>query len=66
MDIAKSTRVGLAKFDKTQVWLANKLGVTRQHICQVCKGKSSVSLSSIELLAKTFGVSVSQFIQWGE
>ena len=66
MDIAKSTRVGLAKYGQNQVWLAGKLKVTKQHISQVCSGKSSVGLSKVELLASAFGVNVSVFISWGE
>ena len=66
MDIAKSTRVGLAKFDKKQIWLAGVLGVSRQHVSNICLGKSSTSIKNIKKLADAFGVEVSKFIQWGE
>ena len=66
MDIAKSTRVGLAKFDKKQVWLAYKLVVSKQHISHICSGKSSISMAKIKVLAEAFGVEVSVFISWGE
>lgn len=66
MDIAKSTRVGLAKFDKKQAWLVGILGVSKQHVSNICCGRSLVSLKRIEILATAFGVSVSEFIKWGE
>ena len=66
MNIAKSTRLGLAEVNKNRVWLAHNLSVTKQYISSVCNGKTVPSTEMIERLAALFSVPVSEFIKWGE
>ena len=66
MDIAKSTRVGLAKWHKKKVWLAEKTSLTEQYIGQICNGKTVPPVHTISKLAVAFDVIDSEFIKWGE
>lgn len=66
MDIAKSTRHGLAEVNQNRVWLALKLDVTKQYVSSLCNGITVPSTEMIERLALIFGVTVSEFIKWGE
>ena len=66
MDIAKSTRVGLAKVHCNKAWLARKVGVTPQYIGQVYNGHTKPCTDTISKLASAFNVVDSVFIQWGE
>lgn len=66
MDTAKSIRHGLAEINKSRSWLAEKLGVSPQYIGQLCNGKDEPSLDRIRSMSRLFGVSVSEFIKWGE
>lgn len=67
MDISKSTRVGLARLNKRQLWLAGELNVTTAYVSKVCKDNDyTPSTGMIESLALIFSVEVSEFIKWGE
>lgn len=67
MDISKSTRIGLAKLDKKQTWLADELDVTTAYVSKICKDNGyTPSTGMIESLASVFSVEVSEFISWGE
>lgn len=66
MDIAMSIRVGLARQKKTQVQLAKQLEVNIPYVNKLCRGVVGVSTARVEELANIFGVSVSEFISWGE
>ena len=47
----------------SQVDLANKLGISKSHLCDIEKGRRSVSLEKVALFAKTMGYSVHQFAE---
>lgn len=65
MDVGKSIRIGLAERGWTRVKLAQLMGVAPPRINQI--EKSGVTTSkTLESIAKAFGVSVSEFIKWGE
>lgn len=66
MDIAKSTRVGLAKVHCNKAWLARKTGFTPQYIGQICNNKTVPSVETISKLASAFEVIDSVYVQWGE
>jgi plasmid maintenance system antidote protein VapI len=66
MNTAMSVRVGLARLDASKKWLADELGVTPQHITNVCKGNTQLGVNSIADVSAVFGVPVSEFIKWGE
>ncbi len=66
MDIAKSTRVGLAKVDRNKAWLARKTGFTQQYIGQICNDKTVPPVGTISKLASAFDVIDSIFVEWGE
>lgn len=66
MDLAESTRVGLAKKQKSQRWLAGELGVSVQFVSFICTGRKTPSISMLSVIAEVFDVSVSEFIKWGE
>jgi transcriptional regulator with XRE-family HTH domain len=66
MDLAKSTRIGLAHANQSRAWLSRELEVSKQYVSDICNGTYDPSTSKIEDLAAIFGVSVSEFIKWGE
>lgn len=44
----------------TQVQLAERLGMDRSYLADVERGKRNVSLLNVELIAKGFGLTISQ------
>lgn len=66
MNIAESIRVGLAKQQKRQKWLAEKMQVSQAYVSSICKGDKQLSLSKVAMVASIFNVPVSEFIKWGE
>lgn len=66
MDLSKSVRHGLAHVNRPRSWLAENLGVTPQYIGQVCNGKREPNMDRVRSMCQLFGVSVSEFIKWGE
>ncbi len=65
MDIGKSIRVGLANRNWKRVKLAQLMGVAPSRINQIEKTGIATS-TTLSALANAFGVSVSEFIKWGE
>lgn len=65
MNIKRSVKVMLAKNDKTQKWLAEKLEVSPSALSAMLKTNSPGSLS-IESMASIFDMKVSDFIAAGE
>lgn len=65
MDVGKSIRIALAKTNRSQKWLAEELGVTRQ-IIWVAKNNKSATGQRIEAYAAAFGMKASEFIALGE
>lgn len=65
MDIGKSTKVGQAKTNMKNIELAEILGVNHFRVSTIRKNKNARS-DTIEKLAEAFGVTVSEFISWGE
>lgn len=66
MDISASVRMGLAKKKMPQDELANILDKRRETVSSWCNGHSSPSPRCQRDIADAFGVSVSEFIKWGE
>ena len=65
MNIGKSTKIALVKQEKSQGWLAEQLGVTRQRATAIANSKEA-GASTLERLAKVFNMTVSEFIELGE
>ena len=66
MNISKSIKIGLAKKEVNQGWLASKLGTGKTYVSAICKGASGVSTDRLQDIANIFDVPVSEFIRWGE
>jgi antitoxin HigA-1 len=47
----------------TQAEFARQLGISRSHLCDIEKGRKSVSLTRAAHLAKTLGYSEKQFVR---
>ena len=65
MNVGKSLKIALAMNEKTQVDLVNELKMTRQQVSRLANNPSANS-KTIERLAKSFGLSASEFIALGE
>lgn len=65
MHIGKSTKIGQAKTNMNNVELAKALGVNRYRVSGI-RSNRTARQDVIERLAEIFGVSVSEFISWGE
>ena len=65
MNISKSVKIALAKNEKSMIWLAEQLGVTRQQ-ASVLANKNGLNTKNIEKLAAAFDMKVSEFIALGE
>ena len=66
MNVRKSIKISLAYSDKSSLWLANELGVTKQQVSNMRNKGANVRADTIERLAKVFGLSASEFIALGE
>lgn len=65
MNIKKSLKIALAQREKSQTWLAKKLGVTHQSVSKIgATGHSNTR--TIETVCKALNMSVSDFIALGE
>lgn len=65
MNVGKSIKIALAQCEKDQIWLAGKMGTTRQQISNwACTGR--MRQERLEELASVFSLSVSAFISLGE
>lgn len=59
-------KYGLSVSGLTQRDLAEGLNMSEQHISNLCTGKSSTSLVTAMSVASFLGVSLSEFISFGE
>ncbi len=66
MDISASIRMGLAKNNMQQDELASIIKRRRETVSSWCNGHSKPSSDVQASIADAFGVSVSEFIKWGE
>lgn len=66
MDISASVRMGLAKKNMQQDELSTIIERRRETVSSWCNGHSKPSSDMQIKIAKAFGVSVSEFIKWGE
>ena len=66
MSISTAIKIGLVKSDITQQELASSIGARRETVSTWCNGHYSPNYKMVELMAEIFGVSVSEFIKWGE
>jgi plasmid maintenance system antidote protein VapI len=65
MHVGRSVKVALAKQDKTQQWLADKLGVSRTRTSTIANAEDAGS-PLLRRLAAAFSMKVSEFIALGE
>lgn len=65
MNLRISIDVALAKAEKSQIWLAEQIGVEPQSIYNM-RGRNSCSQKSLEAMAQALGMSVSEFVNLGE
>lgn len=65
MNVGKSTKIALVKNDRSQGWLAEQLGVSRQRATAIANSET-VGAKILERLAAVFNMSVSEFIALGE
>ena len=65
-DIAQAIRVGLARANETNQWLASEIGCSPQFVSYMRNGQRVPSMERIEDIALTFDVPVSEFMFWGE
>lgn len=65
MNVGKSLKVALAKKGMRQNELAEKLKVSRQWIGKLANAERA-GMGSIEILAATFDMKVSEFLSLGE
>lgn len=65
MNAGKSIKVAMAKRDITQKDLAERMGVSRQYVSQMI-GSEQIGIGTINKLAETFGMKVSEFLALGE
>ena len=65
MNIGKGIRKALIDADKSQTWLAGKLGMTAQGVNYICK-QESIALSTIIKISDALDISAAKLIQMGE
>lgn len=66
MNVRKSINLALAQKDKNSLWLAERIEVSPQRLSAIKNSKSKLNMSTIEVLAKAFDMTVSEFIALGE
>jgi len=66
MNIGKSLRIAMVKRDMGQQEVADKAGISRVYVSQICRNRAKVSQDLLERLAKAVDYSVSEFIALGE
>lgn len=64
MNTGKAIRKALIDADKTQTWLADELGVTRQATSYLCN-QSSIQTELVERIAEILGLSVIELLKMG-
>lgn len=65
MHFGKAIRIALIKKDKTQTWLAEELGISRQAVSYMIKSESG-NTSTLGKVANLLGMEVSELVQLGE
>jgi hypothetical protein len=65
MNLKRSTRVALARIDKTQAWLAQASGISKPTISVMCS-TNRTSSNSLAAIAEALGMTVSEFVAIGE
>lgn len=73
MNLAKSTRIGLAIINENSAWLAGMLGVSKNFTSLICRGERVPNLVMIQKIVDALNshpdlseLTVSKFIEWGE
>ncbi len=66
MNLGKSIRIALAVEGLKIGDLANKSGISRQHISCIINNKKSPRMNSLQLISDALGYSVSDLIKLGE
>lgn len=65
MHIGKAIKIALINAGKTQVWLANETGVSKQAINQLCN-KGSAQTSVVDAVAKALGMTITELLMLGD
>lgn len=65
MHVGRSVKVALAKQNRSQQWLADKLGISRTRTSTIANSEDAGS-PLLRRLADAFNMSVSEFIALGE
>jgi len=65
MNTGKAIRIALINKDKTQVWLADQLNMTKQGVNLLCN-KESAQLSTLNDIADALEMTVAELIALGE
>lgn len=65
MNIGKAIRIALINKDKTQVWLADELGTTKQMVNQLCN-RESAQINLINDVADKLGMPTADLLALGE
>ncbi|WP_296620007.1 helix-turn-helix transcriptional regulator [Marivirga sp.] len=55
-DIAFSVLEALDNLGKSQTWLAEQLGVSRQHVSKIVKGSENLTLKTIYKIEEVLGI----------
>jgi len=66
LNLRKSIKMALAKYDKSTNWLAKKMGVSHQRISNMCKANYNCTMTTAESVARAFDLPLSEFIALGE
>ena len=66
MNVGQSIKIGLAERNRTQMWLADELGVSSALVSRMCKRRANVSGEMIEKIAHIMNLKSSEFIALGE
>ncbi len=66
MDLPKAIETLLEKRKKRKIWLAERVGVTRQYITAICNGSNTPNLEMIEKISKALGVKPSKLLEIAE
>lgn len=65
MHFGKAIKIALVKKDKSQVWLANELGISRQAVSGMVRSDSG-NTDTLKKIANSLGMQVSELMALGE
>jgi hypothetical protein len=65
MNVGKSTRMALVKYDRSPTWLADKMGISYTRIMAITR-KESCTTTTLQRLATAFDLPVSEFCELSE